>query len=93
MKSFIYTYHEGKPPRDGSGVKKHVCIYRVIRNTPVLVARGCDTFVSEFQLVMMTMEAEKLLPRKAFERNPNTAGYRHCRQSLKDNGIANISGV
>lgn len=69
MKHFIYTYSEGKAPRDGSGIVKTVRIYRVKRNKPEFVAEGSDTFVSEFQLVMQVAEKAKLLPKKAFSRN------------------------
>ena len=90
MKHFIYTYHE-KPAR-GHTVKS-VRIYRIKRGIPELVATGEDTFVSEFQLVMMTMRAKQLLPRKCFEPN-NFGGFKYGYSSeLEAAGIASVRRV
>lgn len=87
MKHFIYTYSEAT--RRGT-TEKLVRIYRIIRGVPKLVAQATDTFVSEYQLVMQTMEANKLLPKKAFERT-KWNGYRYWHASeLADSGIATI---
>lgn len=94
MKSFIYTYSEGKAPRDGSGIKKTVHVYQLVKGTPKLIATRTDTFVSEFQLVMDAMEQVKALPRKAFEKNPNTGSRIYgTAWALREDGIANINGV
>lgn len=90
MKHFIYTYHE-KPAR-GHTVKS-VRIYRIKRGIPELVATGEDTYVSEFQLVMMTMQANRLLPAKAFEPN-QFGGFKYSYSSqLEEAGIASVRRV
>ena len=90
MKHFIYTYHEKatKP-----AVTKSVRIYRVKRGIPELVATGEDTYVSEFQLVMMTMQAKRLLPRKCFEAN-HFGGFKYGYSfELEADGIASVRRV
>ena len=69
MKHFIYTYSEKSYSRGGSAVEKTVRIYQVKRNKPEFVAEGRGFFVSEFQLVMETVEKARLLPKKAFTRH------------------------
>ncbi len=92
MKTFIYTYMEHTPKREGA-VRKSVRIYRVRGNKPTLVAAGEDTYVSEFQLVLQVMEAAKLLPRKAFAKTA-FGGYEHCYPtSMLADGIAAIYKV
>ena len=93
MKHFIYTYSEGKAPRDGSGIIKTVRIYQVKRNKPEFVAEGSATFVSEFQLVMQVAEKHKLLPKKAFARNAH-GGLKYCSAwSAEQAGIASFTCV
>lgn len=77
MKSFIYTVREGKTPRDGSGTKKSVTIYRVARNTPVCVAKYTDTFMGDFQMVMVALEHNKLLPKAAFAVHEFAGSYKY----------------
>ena len=90
MKHFIYTYSE-KFRKDRT--YKTVQVYRLIRNTPKLVASSTDTYVSEFQHVMQTMEAHKLLPRGAFERN-QFGGFRYAYPNLlKEAGFANVNRI
>ena len=90
MKHFIYTYHE--KCRQSATVKS-VRIYRVKRGIPELVATGEDTYVSEFQLVMMLMQAKQLLPRKCFEPN-NFGGFKYWYSSgLEAAGIASVRRV
>jgi hypothetical protein len=93
MKHFIYTYHEGKPPRDGSGILKTVKVYRIKKGTPVLVVKRTDTFVNEYQLVLEALESVKALPSRAFERSPNHGGFQHNFSALETAGIANINRV
>lgn len=93
MKHFIYTYTEGKSPRDGSGIVKTVRIYRVKRNKPELVAEGSDTFVSEFQLVMQVAENNKLLPKKTFTRNQYGGNMYGNNWALEQAGIASFTRI
>lgn len=94
MKKFIYTYSEGKAPRDGSGILKSCVIYKITRDDVVEVARGYDRFVSEFQLVLDTMEQGKLLPKKAFARNPESNGRLFASAwALKQAGFASVTRV
>lgn len=94
MKRFIYTFSAGKPPRDGSPITYTVRIYQIKRKEVTLVAKGSDYGVSEAQLVMETLEKHKLLPKRAFVRNPihNCMVYGNL-WSLKEAGIAEITGV
>lgn len=90
MKSFIYTYHEKTAKH---ATVKTVRIYRIVKGTPVFVAEGSDTFVSEFQLVLQTMKAGKLLPSRAFATGPcHSPVYGHA-YMLREAGIANINRV
>ncbi len=91
MLHFIYTYSE--KTRRGHCYKT-VRIYEVKQNTPLFVGEMTDAFVDEFQLVMQAMDAFKLLPARAFEKNANTGGYKHYyRASLIEAKIATISRI
>lgn len=93
MKHFIYTYQETKPNRDGH-IQKSVRIYKVVRNVATLVATASDQFVSEFQLVLETMEREKLLPKKAFKRSEVYGGMIICTPwAMREAGIADIRRI
>lgn len=93
MKSFIYTFKEGRAPRDGSGIEKTVRIYRIKRGIPECVAGYTDTFMSEFQMVMVSMEHNRLLPKAAFERN-QFGGYKYgVPGELRRAGFANVNSV
>lgn len=93
MLSFIYTYSSTYGRGNAARLHK-VTIYRVKNNQPFFVAEGYDTFVSEFQLVMETMEKHKLLPKKAFARSPVTNGMIYAWPSgLEQAGIARINRV
>lgn len=75
MKSFLFTLTEGKAPRDGSGIKRTVRVYRIRRNKPEFVGTMTEAFQSPFHMVMEVMESKRALPRAAFARNPNIGGY------------------
>ena len=91
MKSFIYTFHE---KRKQPACIYHVRIYQVVRGIPKFKATMSASYVSEFQLVMMCMQANKLLPKRAFETNTNTGGMKMGYASdLRKAGIANITRV
>lgn len=93
MKSFIYTYSEGRAPRNGSGIVKTVCIYRIVRNEPRFVCKESDTFVSQFQLVMQALERAKALPRAAFKRH-QFGGYFYGNAShMRECGVASIHNI
>lgn len=94
MKRFIYTFHSGKPPRDGSGITYTCNIYEIKRKGVTLVAKGSDTYVGEAQLVMETLEKFKLLPKRAFIRSPIHNCMIHGNLwTLKEAGIAEITCV
>lgn len=91
MKSFIYTYHE---QRKQPACVYTVRIYQIVRGIPVFKATMSDTYVSEFQLVMLCMQANKLLPKRAFETQSNTGGMKLAYASeVGKAGIANIARV
>lgn len=93
MKHFIFTGKEHKPRRDAN-IKRTVRIYEVKRNVPVFLAEFSDYFSGYDQMVLEAMELHKLLPRKAFERNPNTGSCIHgSLYTLKGAGIATITQV
>lgn len=93
MLSFIYTYSEQQKPKRNGTTHKTVRIFRIKRNRVVFVAEGTDTYVSEFQLVMQVMEAYRLLPKKAFVRNP-MGGWEYCNGwLLKEAGFANVERI
>ena len=54
MLYFIYTYAEKVK---AGHCHKTVRIYKIKKNLPVFMGEMTDTFVDEFQLVMMAMEA------------------------------------
>ena len=90
MKHFIYTYHENR--RQPATVKS-VRIYRVKRGIPELVATGEDTYVSEFQLVMMLMRQRQLLPKRVFADN-GFGGFKYgYSQQLEEAGVASVRRV
>lgn len=90
MKHFIYTYSEKQ--RRGT-TEKTVRIYRLKRGIPHCVGSRTDTYVSEFQLVMEAMQANRLLPAKAFEPN-QFGGFKYSYSSqLEEAGIASVRRV
>lgn len=92
MKSFIYTYSEGNVPRDGSGRKKTVTVYQIVRNIPRLIGSTTDTFVDEQQLVMACLKEHGALARAVFTQDANE-GRKHSPRSLLDKGIARIERI
>lgn len=94
MKHFIYTYNE-KDRRHNGVWRSHktVRIFRVVRNEPTFVAEMTETYVSEFQLVMMCAEANKLLPKRAFERHPGGSYKYGQAYLLKEAGIASFTRI
>lgn len=93
MRHFVYTYSEGRSSRFSSGTPYTVRIYRMIKNSPVLVAKSTDYFMSEFQQVMTTLDNAKALPRAAFYCN-SSGGYKYCQAYLlRDAGFANINRI
>jgi hypothetical protein len=73
VKSFIYTFHE---KRKQPACVYTVRIYQIVRGVPVFKGELSDTYVSEFQIVLLCMQAFKMVPKKAFETNPNTGGMK-----------------
>lgn len=89
MKKFIYTYSE----KSKETTYKTVKVYRVTLNEPVFIGSLTDTYVAEFQLVMMALEKFKALPKKAFIRN-QFGGYEYPNAwYLKNNKIATVVRV
>lgn len=96
MLSFIYTYSEVERPKRNGHTHKTVRVFRVKRNKVVLIAEGTDTYVSEFQLVLQTLEAHRLiagLPLRAYDRNPMGGWTYGTAWALKEAGIADIQRV
>lgn len=91
MKSFIYTMSE---KRKQPACVYTVRIYQIVRGIPKFKATMSASYVSEFQLVMMCMQANKLLPKRAFETQENTGGLKLSYASdVQVAGIANITRV
>ena len=107
MRTYLYTYSVGTPPRDGSGMKKTCRIYWLDRGEARFLVERTDSFVDEFQLVLDAMEeltlypakagtahAKARLPRRAFAKNPNTSGRMFSHASrLREAGIANFQRI
>lgn len=91
MKSFIYTIKE-HTPRNGHTVKT-IRIYQVKNGIPEFVCTESDTFVNDHQLFLMTAEAEKLLPKRAFDRYPMGGYVMWPAQKLQEAGIAKVTQV
>lgn len=90
MKSFVYTYDEKVR---GGHCHKTVHVYWLSRGTPILVSSLTETYVSEFQLVMMALEKSGALPSKAFERHP-FGSYKYGQAYLlREAKIANVNKV
>lgn len=94
MKYFIYTFQEGKVPRDGSGALKTVRIHEILNNEPVFIGEYSDKFVSEFQLVMEAFEKFRCLEASAFERSPHHSCMINASAwTLKEKGIASVTRI
>lgn len=94
MIHLIYTYSEGKPPRDGSGIKKTVRVYKIKQGTPVLLVEHTDTFADKSQLVIEGLEKVRKvhrLPSALFTKN-QFGGWRPLWE-LREKGVANINEV
>jgi hypothetical protein len=91
VKTFLYVRHDGKTNRNGA-TPYTVRIFHLSKGKTTLVASGTDSFVSEFQQVMMVAERAKLLPKKAFERG-SFGGYKHHADSLREAKIANFRHI
>ena len=90
MLYFIYTYRE---TTRGGHTRKTVRIYRVKKNLPVFVGELEETYVSEFQLVMMCLKEYRLLPPRAFEQG-HCGGFKYSMSyDLEQAGIATIRRV
>lgn len=99
MRTYLYTYHVGKPPRDGSGMKKTCRIYWLDRGEARFLVERTDSFVDEFQLVLDAMESlpktsKARLPRRAFARGDFTSSrlFQHAAK-LREAGIANFQRI
>jgi len=93
MLHFIYTFSEHKSKRE-SAFTKTVRLYRIKKNIPIFVGELSDSFVSEFQLVMMTAEKYKALPKSVFTENKATGGYKYSSAySIENAGIATFNKV
>lgn len=85
MKSYVYTYSRRKANKCG-WCTHTATVYRVKRNKLVFVGTKTETFVDEFQLVMMIMKDYKQLPLRAFDRG-------HSAWTLKNVGLADVQRV
>jgi hypothetical protein len=94
MKHYIWTYSEGRPPRDGSGIVKTVRIWRIKNNRPVFIVERKATFESPFQMVMEAMQTLKgELPRKCFARNHFGGMAYGNAWGLQNDGIATFTQI
>ena len=75
MKTFIYKYSEKTRNHGGSYY--------------TYVGKLTETFVDQWQLVMMALEHFKQLPAAAFERHP-MGGWAENRDGLKAAGFAQV---
>lgn len=98
MKRYIYTWSEKTPRmRHGWGYTKYtVRIYRITRTGVEFLVQMTDTFVSEFQLVLMALETVKgphAAPRKLFARSP--MGGHACGNAwvARKEGLADITRI
>lgn len=93
MKHFIYTFSEHKA-RSDCAYTKTVRLYAIKKGELEFVGDLSDTFVSEFQLVMMCAEKYKALPKKYFVRSDTHGGYVYCNAwKMKQDKIANFQKV
>jgi hypothetical protein len=93
VKNFIFTRLEGRSSRISSGTPYTVCIYQIIKGSPVHVVTSKDSFCSEFQQVLNALESVKALPKKAFQKGP-FGGHRYgAAYLLREAGIANINRI
>lgn len=91
MKRFIYTMREYTPHTGYTFYT--VRVYRIVRGVPVFIGALTDSFVSEFQLVMMALEKYKALPKRAFELS-QFGGHKYCQAYLlREAGIADVRRV
>ena len=93
MKHFVYTFSEHKAKND-CAYTKTVRLYAIKKGECVHIGDLSDTFISEFQLVMMCAEKHKALPKKYFVRSDNSGGYAYCNAwKMKQDKIANFQKV
>lgn len=90
MRHFIYTMQERPADRRTPGTRRTVRIWRIVRNKPVFVVEHAETFVDEFQLIMIALKRAKALPAKAFERNANSMHRYGSASALLQAGIADV---
>lgn len=92
MRYFAYAYSETEIPKRNGTTHKTVRIYRISENVPKLVADYTDTFVGEEQLVLETMERNRLLPKRAFVRS-KFGSFEYSMRELYQHGIACIKRI
>ncbi len=93
MKHFIYTTYDHKPPRDGSGMKRTMTLYQIIRGEPRRIGHTTDTFKQGLQMAVEMMEQRKLLPKWAFKRHENGGRMYYFSDQFKAVGLCTIHEV
>lgn len=94
MKTFVYLFSEGKPASNGSGTKRTVRVWRIVKNKPVPVGELTQAYASEFELVMDCLRKFKALPDAVFERNvPNGTRKYKSSEALREAAIADIHSL
>lgn len=88
MIHFIYHYSEEQRPRRNGTTYKTVRLWRIKKNVPVYLGAHTETFVDQNQLVMITAERYKALPKKWFESHPMLGGFSWSPWGLKEKGVA-----
>lgn len=93
MKSYIYTRSEGKPPRDGSGVKYTLKLYRIVRGSPVYLGKDVDSFCSDFQQCRDLMKKLGEWPKAADAVGADGRQKYYYPEQLREAGIVNINQI
>jgi hypothetical protein len=97
MKSFLYKIEDVRSPRDGSGQRKRVTVWRVKRNEVMHPPIVCEvyTFMSDFQAVLEHMRPLRPnpLPRRAYERHANTGSWAFTPARLREERLANFTQI
>lgn len=95
MKHYAYAYTECRRKTKGYyRIEKTVVLYRYTRDGIRQVARVTDTFVDQWQLVMLalsTLRGKDAPPKRLFERSPMGGFDVRCRASAIALGLAHIT--
>lgn len=91
MKHFIYTRSE-RWIRSQNTTEYTVRLYQIIRGVPKFIGDDTDTYCSDYQQVMATMQKYKVLPKKWFVKG-EYCSMKYSLPELRALGIATVTGV